>query len=84
MKEIKYAYVACYNRTPVIVTHTKEDMEQMLAEYTKGILVSYKAHNPKYPDDLEGWYIYHDSSMNEDVEFAIYCVELGYKRETSV
>jgi len=56
----------------------------MLAEYTKGILVSYKAHNPKYPDDLEGWYIYHDSSMNEDVEFAIYCVELGYKRETSV
>ena len=84
MKEIKYAYVACYNKIPVIVTHNKEDMETMLAEYTKGTLVNYKAHNPKYPDDLEGWYIYHDSSMNEDVEFAIYCVELGYKRETSV
>lgn len=78
-KQLKHAYVACYNNKPIIVTHTKEDMEEMLAEYAQATLVNYKAHNPKYPDDLEGWYIYYDPIMDENVEFTIYCAE--YKRE---
>jgi hypothetical protein len=69
-----YTYVVLYNELPVAVAHTITDIEDMLAEYTKGTLVKYEAFNPKYPDDFQGWYTYKENG-GEEVRFKLYVVD---------
>lgn len=73
-----YAFVALDEGKPIAVAHTMKDLEQLLEKYTQGTLVEYKAHNPKYPDDLQGMYYYDDEATNQVIEFKVY--ETNYIR----
>lgn len=77
-----YTFVALYEGKPVAVAHTMKDLELLLEKYTQGTLVEYKAYNPKYPDDFQGWYYYDEHDTNEVMEFKVYTVDyLGEDRK---
>ena len=69
-----YVYVALFGGLPVAVSKTTSGIENMLAEYTKGTMLKYEAHNPKYPDDFQGWYTYKEAEGDE-VQFKLYTVD---------
>ena len=69
-----YMYVALFGGLPVAVSKTVLGIEDMLAEYTKGTMLTYEAHNPKYPDDFQGWYTYKESGGDE-IQFKLYIVD---------
>lgn len=69
-----YMYVALFGGLPVAVSKTVLGIEELLAEYTKGTLLKYEAHNPKYPDDFQGWYTYKENGGDE-IQFKLYTVD---------
>lgn len=69
-----YMYVALFGGLPVAVSKTRFGIENMLSEYTKGTMLKYEAHNPKYPDDFQGWYTYKEAEGDE-VQFKLYTVD---------
>lgn len=74
-----FAFVAMFEGRPVAVAHTKKDIEMLLAGYTGGTLVEYKAHYSKYPSDFEGIYYYNEGTTNDILEFNLILVD--YLRE---
>lgn len=68
-----YVYVALFGGLPVASAHTILHIEDMLVEYSKGTMLKYEAHNPKYPDDFQGWYTY-KTSEGDEVQFKLYTV----------
>lgn len=76
-----YVFVALFGTTPVAAAHTKEDIEDLLKEYTQGEMVEYKPYDSKYPsiNELEGYYIFKDPHDNSLLEFKVYSTE--YRRE---
>lgn len=68
-----YVAIAFDGHLPVAVSESTLGIEDQLAEYTKGQLISFEAHNPKYPDDFQGWYTYEDVD-GEGVVFKLYTV----------
>lgn len=71
---MNYVYVALFGGLPVAVSKTVLGIEDMLAEYTKGTMLKYEAHNPKYPDDFQGWYTYKENDGDE-IQFKLYIVD---------
>lgn len=69
-----YMYVALFGGLPVAVSKTVLGIEDMLSQYTKGIMLKYEAHNPKYPDDFQGWYTYKENGGDE-IQFKLYVVD---------
>ena len=69
-----YIYVALFGGLPVAAAHTVLGIEDMLVEYTKGVMIKYEAYNPKYPDALEGWYTY-KTAEGDEIQFKLYCVD---------
>lgn len=69
-----YVYVAMFDGLPVAVSKTILSIEDMLSEYTKGTMVKYDAWNPKYPDDLQGFYTY-KTEEGDEVQFKLYTVD---------
>lgn len=69
-----YVYVAMFDGLPVAVSKTILGIEEILAEWTKGTMVKYDAWNPKYPDDLQGFYTYKTKEGDEE-QFKLYTVD---------
>lgn len=74
-----FVFVAMFEGRPIAAAHTKKDIEMLLAGYTQGTLVEYRAHESKYPSDFEGTYYYTEGTTNEILEFRIILVD--YLRE---
>ena len=74
-----FVFVAMFEGRPIAAAHTKKDIEMLLAEYTQGTLVEYRAHESKYPSDFEGTYYYTEGTTDEILEFRIILVD--YLRE---
>ena len=72
----KFMYVATWDGIPVLGAPNRELLEQALNEYNNDTPIRYEAYNPKYPDDLEGWYYYKDpQSEGEEIRFSVRCIE---------
>jgi hypothetical protein len=72
----KFMYVATWDGIPVLGAPNRELLEQALNEYNNDTPIRYEAYNPKYPDDLEGWYYYKDpQSEGEEYKFSVRCIE---------
>lgn len=83
-----YAYVVILDKNPILVAHTKSDIEQMLDKYN-GVefgyetRVRYEPYDSKYPsiNDLEGTYYYRNTETYEETAYKVYGTE--YRRETN-
>ena len=72
----KFMYVATWDGIPVLGAPNRELLEQALNEYNNDTPIRYEAYNPKYPDDLEGWYYYKDpQTEGEEIRFSVRCIE---------
>ena len=72
----KFMYVATWDGIPVLGAPNRELLEQSLNEYNNDTPIRYEAYNPKYPDDLEGWYYYKDpQTEGEECRFSVRCIE---------
>jgi hypothetical protein len=71
-----FIYVATWDGIPVLGAPNRELLEQALNEYNNDTPIRYEAYNPKYPDDLEGWYYYKDpQTEGEECRFSVRCIE---------
>ena len=78
----KFMYVATWDGIPVLGAPNRELLEQALDEYNNDKPIRYEAYNPKYPDDLEGWYYYKDpQTEGEEIRFSVRCIEFKPKLE---
>ena len=69
-------YVAVWDGIPVLGASNKELLEQALNEYNDDVFLRYEAYNPKWPDELEGWYYYKDPQTDgKEVKFSVRCIE---------
>ena len=72
----KFMYVATWDGIPILGAPNRELLEQALNEYNNDTPIRYEAYNPKYPDDLEGWYYYKDpQTEGEECMFSVRCIE---------
>jgi hypothetical protein len=86
-----YAYVVTTReedepKYPILSAHTRETLEAMLDDYcgvgeqynNSGKRISYTAHNPKYPDDYQGYYTYEVKHSDDEAileHYDVFCVE---------
>ena len=78
----KFMYVATWDGIPILGAPNRELLEQALDEYNNDKPIRYEAYNPKYPDDLEGWYYYKDpQTEGEEIRFSVRCIEFKPKLE---
>lgn len=72
----KFMYVVVWDGIPILAAPNRKLLEQTLNEYNNDTFIRYEAYNPKYPDDLEGWYCYKDTQAEgKEIVFSVRCIE---------
>lgn len=82
---IRVTYVALsHYGKPIATAHTEEDLKAGIDEYygigidSKAKYIEWAPNNSKYPDELEGHYVYEVDDFNGEIEIEkvkVYCVD---------